>query len=284
MIRKGLCLLLLPALILNGCASTTHSEREKPSAKPQLLDSASEEVAIGEQIHSQIISTFFPYTDPKVTEYIAEIGRKLVLHAKRQELPYRFTLLYDDKIYATSAPGGFVYLTTGMIYFLDNEAELAGIMAHEIGQLQYRDPRLSHSREVLEQVMRTASMVAPAFGGIGALAAIGLALVHSQTLPNERSAEQRLRDADRLALKYLLEAGYDPQGFMDVQEKFLRAKDDMLPYFYDYYQSRPLTEERWLALTHAFGKLPLEGKDLSTRYQEFQEATRGVRDIYKHPV
>ena len=71
------------------------------------------------------------------------------------------------------------------------------------------------------------------------------------------------------------------QALMDVQEHFLRAGDKMTPYFYDYYQSRPITEERMKAIREGFQKLPLSERSLTTDAVEYQEVTKGVREIYK---
>lgn len=262
-------------IFLNGCASA-----KSKNAVSDLSASAAQEVAIGQQIHSQILSSFYPYTDKKVTEYVARVGDSLAEHARREEIPYRFTVLYSDKIYAASAPGGFVYLTTGMLYFLENEAELAAVMAHEIAQIQYKDPQLSQTRKVLESVTRGGAMVAPAFGSIGALAALGLAVVNNMALAKV-PMEKRLMRADARAFKYMTEAGYDPQGMIDLFYKFLNAKNEIIPYFYDYYQSRPITEGRVQAMQKAFEKLPLDGKSFDTHRQAYQETMRDVAELYK---
>lgn len=237
-------------------------------------------MAIGQQIHSQILSSFYPYTDKKVVNYVTKVGDSLAGHARRDEIPYRFTVLYSDKIYAASAPGGFVYLTTGMLHFLDNESELAAVMAHEIAQLQYKDPQLSKTKKVLESVTRGGAMVAPAFGSIGALAALGLAVVHNMSQA-QVPMEKRLMRADARAFTYMTEAGYDPQGMIDVFYKFLNAESEMIPYFYDYYQSRPITESRVQAMQDAFEELPLEGKTFNAQYQAYQETMKGVSEMYK---
>ena len=78
--------------------------------------------------------------------------------------------LYSEKIYATSAPGGFVYVTTGMLTYLENEAELAGILAHEIGEQQFKDPRFSKIQKGIEHMTHGVALVGPLFGQIGALA------------------------------------------------------------------------------------------------------------------
>ena len=82
-------------------------------------------------------------------------------------------------------------------------------------------------------------------------------------------------------MRYLTESGYDPQALITVQEHFLNAGDKVTPYFYDYYQSRPITEKRMAALNKEFGKLPLAEKELTTSAAEYLQMTRGIREIYK---
>ncbi|MCB9799475.1 MAG: M48 family metalloprotease [Candidatus Omnitrophica bacterium] len=243
--------------------------------------SISEEIQIGQQIHQQITSEFYLYTEPKAREYIESIGQKLAAAAERQEIEYHFFLLYSNKIHATSAPGGFVYVTTGMLNFLDNEAQLAAVLAHEIGELQYRDPRLSEKRKAWHEISRAGAGIAPAFGPFGILAAIGFVAVHAATSAVPEDPAKRMVKADSLALDYLIESGYDPQAMLDLMGKFLRADSKTLPYFYDYYQNRPISQERMDNLEESFAKTPLEGKSLTTNYHVYQEQTKGIREIYK---
>ncbi len=273
--RRPLAFLLILSILSSGCASD-----KKNSVSPSISKSAAEEVAIGEQINATIMSSFYPYTEPRVVNYVNKIGGELAAHSGRK-LPYRFTLLYSDKIYATSAPGGFIYLTTGMLYFLENEAELAAVMAHEIGELQYQDPKLSRSRKVLDAVTKGGGLVAPAFGGIGMLALIGLVGVNMAANKQGPSAEQKLSKADGLALHYMVNSGYDPQGMMDLLYKFLSAKNEVIPFFFDYAKSRPITEQRFHALQKEFSKLPLQEKTLSVNRKEYKEMIAGVAEIYQ---
>jgi predicted Zn-dependent protease len=267
--------ILVFCLVLSGCASSRERKSEDGGAGD------AQEAAIGAQIHTTILQSFYPYTDPKVVGYINEIGGSLTEHAQR-DLSYRFTILYSDKIYATSAPGGYVYVTTGMLYFLENEAELAAVLAQEIGHLQFKNPHIvANSRKVLDTIAKGGAMVGPAFGPIGALAALGLVMVSNVSQPNEMLPEDKMVMADKRALHYMLEAGQDPQGLIDVTQRFLRANNEVVPYFYDYYRSRPITEARMAALNKEFSKLPLEGRDFQTRYEIYQEMTKGVREMYR---
>lgn len=263
-------------LALQGCASNRSS-----AGGGSLLRADAQELAVGQQINNAILRSFYPYTDPKVVEYVNGLGESLMKYSER-DLSYRFTILYSDKIYATSAPGGFVYVTTGMLYFLDNEAELAGVLAHEIAELQFRNVNIeADSRKVLDAITKGGVMVGPAFGPIGALAAVGLAALNQVSQPREMQPEEKLIRADRKALSYMAQAGHDPQGLVDVFYKILRADNEVIPYFYDYYQSRPISEGRFLALNETFSQLPIQEKSFSTNREMYQEVTKGIREMYR---
>ena len=236
---------------------------------------------MGRRINAEIMSSFRPYTAPKVVDYVNKIGKSLTNYAKRQELDYRFTVLYNDKIYATSAPGGYVYITTGMLYFLDNEAELAAILAHEIGHLQYKDPRLSVARRTLNAVTESGAMIAPMFGQLGMLASLGFVAVHAVTNHGELNPEKKLSQADRLGMDYMVKAGHDPQGMIDIQYKFLKADQSLIAFFFDYAESRPITMDRFKKIEAEFAKLPLAGKNFSTNHEIYKEITRGIGEIYQ---
>ena len=269
---------LLCVFLISGCAST--AEYDRPPAAPK-NSHLTEEQRTGEAIHQEILASFHPYTDPKVVRYVDDLGHLLAAQAKRRDLEYRFTILYSEKIYATSAPGGYIYVTTGMLNFLQNEAELAAVLAHEIGEQQTVDRRFTKRDDAINAATQVGSAVGPMFGPLGSLASLGLVLLQAYNESSYKTPGERLLESDASAMKYLMNAGYDPQALMDVQERFLKAGEKMAPYFMDYYQSRPITEERVLAIKQEFQNLPLSGKSLITDPLEYQEVTRGVREIYK---
>jgi len=267
-------------MLLSGCASQQGSSLPKASVH-SAVEPLSSEMEIGQKIHAQILSSFYVYTDQHVVDYLNGLGRRLASHAERQDLDYRVTLLYSDKIYATSAPGGFVYITTAMMSTVQSEAELAAILAHEIARLQYRDPSLSEARKTLQEVTKAGAMVASVFGPIGALAAMGLVGINAAATPHSRTPEKQLEEADHLAMAYLVASGLDPQAMLDVLERFMTLQQSDLPRYYDYYQARPITQDRAAAIQLDFNQINLEGKTFETGYQEYQELSRGVREIYR---
>ncbi|MBI4711618.1 MAG: M48 family metalloprotease [Candidatus Omnitrophica bacterium] len=167
---------LLCFLLTNGCATT--SEYDRPAVTSQ-SSNLSEEQKTGEAIHREILASFHPYTDPKVVHYVDDLGHSMAAQAKRHDLDYRFTILYSEKIYATSAPGGYVYITTGMLNFLQNEAELAAVLAHEIGQQQTVDRRFTKRDDAINAAAQVGSAVGPMFGPLGSLASLGLVLLQA---------------------------------------------------------------------------------------------------------
>ncbi|MBN1687501.1 MAG: M48 family metalloprotease [Candidatus Omnitrophica bacterium] len=269
---------LILSLVFSGCVRDRAVKKSQITTK--IPREISEEIEIGEKIHAEILSNFYTYTDPLVVAYVQQIGQALARQAKRQEIPYRFTVLYHDNVYATSAPGGHVYITTGFLNMLDNEAELAGVIAHEVGELQFRDPQLSQARKALQAVSQAGAVVGPLLGEIGALAMLGLTLVHAAVAVNQMTPEERVMKSDAYALQYMTEADFDPQGLVDVLYKFLHTETEMTPYFYDYYQIRPITENRFEKMKDAFSKLPLEGRTFRTNREIYQDATKGIREIY----
>ena len=169
-----------------------------------------------------------------------------------------------------------------MLNFLENEAELAAVLAHEIGEQQTVDRHFTKRKDdVITAVAKTGSAVGPMFGPLGSLASLGFVLLQAYNESSYKTPEERLLLSDAVAMKYLMNTGYDPQALMDVQKHFLQAGEKMTPYFYDYYQSRPITEARIRAIEKGFQKLPLGGKSLITDAVEYQTMTRGVREMYK---
>ncbi|MFA6599984.1 MAG: M48 family metalloprotease [Candidatus Omnitrophota bacterium] len=278
--RAVTAFLLVLVLGFPGCASQGAKARgEGVNDSQAMTGELGREIAAGREINESILAAFYPYTEPEVVSYVNQIGHSLADHAQRQELPYSFTILYDEKIHATSAPGGYVYLTTGMLRFLDNESELAGVLAHEIAQLQSRDPRLSRLKKVMDQMTQGAAMAAPLVGQIGAAAMAGLLVMQILFEAVRPRSEKRGQRADAKALGYMVAAGYDPQGLIDVQYRFLEADKALRPYFLDYYQSHPITQKRFKNLQKEFANLPLEGKSFTTNREAYQEATKGIRQM-----
>ncbi len=176
--------------------------------------SARQEVALGEQINEELLSKqvrLFP--NPEAQNYINQIGQRLVQASQRPNIPYTFQVIDDRNINAFATMGGFVYVHTGLIAAASNEAELASVIAHEIGHIA--------GRHAIKQ-MRQAAVAAGIASAVGVdrnkLVQIGVELALNR--PKSREAEY---EADRMGLETLIRAGYSPRGAIDFMTKLLKS-------------------------------------------------------------
>lgn len=170
-----------------------------------------QEVNLGQQTDRAIKQQGVRIYDdnPEIVAYINEIGQDLAETSQRSQIPYTFQIVDDDSINAFATSGGFVYINKGLIEEADTEAELAGVMAHEIGHIV--------GRHAINQ-MREITLASGIVGALGVaeddLVNIGVQL--ALFLPHSREAEY---EADELGFVNMGEAGYDQQGIVAFMEK-----------------------------------------------------------------
>ena len=172
------------------------------------------EVALGRQLSQEVESSARLVTDPVIVEYVNRIGQNLVRNSDAR-VPFTIKVLDTEEVNAFALPGGFFYVNSGLILAADNEAELAGVMAHEIAHVAARHATKNMTRA---QIWNMASVPLIFIGGPIAFAVsevAGLA-VPLGFLKFSRDAE---READLLGLEYDYATGYDPQAFVEFFEK-----------------------------------------------------------------
>ena len=172
------------------------------------------QIAMGRQYSEQVESTAKMIKDPAITEYINRVGQNLVRNSDSQ-VPFTIKVVDSDDVNAFALPGGFFYVNSGLILAADNEAELAGVMAHEIAHVAACHIARENTRS---QLVNLASIpLIFVGGGIGYAiqSAAGLA-VPMGFLKFSRSFES---EADYLGVQYLYKSGYDPQAFTAFFEK-----------------------------------------------------------------
>lgn len=177
------------------------------------LMSASEEVALGRSQHPQILEEFGgEYADPEIRAYVDRIGRRLVAGTETPDAHFTFTVLDSPIVNAFAVPGGYVYVTRGLLALANDEAELAGVIGHEIGHVTARHGAQRHSRNVI--VGLGAGLLGAIIGNAGASELLNLgAGLYLRSYSREQEFE-----ADSLGLRYLARADYDPDamaGFLD---------------------------------------------------------------------
>ena len=176
--------------------------------------SVEKQIAMGKQYAQEVETTSKLITDPVVTEYVNRVGQNLVRNSDA-EVPFTIRVLDSDDVNAFALPGGFFFVDSGLILAADNEAEMAGVMAHEIAHVAACHAARENTRG---QLMNLASIpLIFVGGGIGyaGYEAAGLALPLT-LLSFSRAFEA---EADYLGVEYMYKAGYDPQAFTAFFEK-----------------------------------------------------------------
>jgi len=185
--------------------------------------SIEKQVAMGKAYAQQVEAQTKMITDPVVTEYVNRIGQNIVRNSDSQ-VPFTIKVIDSDEINAFALPGGFFFVNSGLILAADEEAELAGVMAHEIAHVAACHAARENTRG---EMMNLASIPLIFIGGpIGyaGYEAAGLALPMT-FLHFSRSFEA---EADYLGLQYMYKAGYDPQAFISFFEK-VQAQEKKKP-------------------------------------------------------
>ncbi len=181
------------------------------------------EIRMGKEYSQQVEASVKLVQDPVVTEYVNRIGQNLVRNSDAQ-VPFTIKVIDSDEVNAFALPGGFFYVNSGLILAADEEAELAGVMAHEIAHVAARHA----TRQITRAQWANIGTIPLIFvgGGIGyaARSLAGLALPMT-FLSFSRGFEA---EADYLGLQYMYKTGYDPQAFVSFFEK-LQAKEKKKP-------------------------------------------------------
>lgn len=195
----------LAFLILSGCATNPVTGR------PDLaFMSEADEIRIGQQMHPQILQQYGAYDDAEVQNYVNEVGQRLVATSHRSNIKYTFTVLDSDEVNAFATPGGYIYITRGIMAYLNSEAELAAVVGHEIGHVAARHAVRQQSQSSI--------------AGVGAIA-VGI-LTGSGDLANltNEAATALVRgygrdmelEADRLGAENINAIGFSAENMVDV--------------------------------------------------------------------
>src|SRR5438045_94355 len=204
--------------------------------------SIEKELMLGHELAAEVEHQVRLLNDPVISDYVNSVGQKLVRNSDAQ-VPFTIKVVDDEEINAFALPGGFFYVNTGLIMAAENEAELAGVMAHEIAHVAARHATKNATKR---DMWNFASIPLIFVGGpIGvAIRQVSSFAVPMSFLKFSRDAE---READLLGMEYQYAAGYDPQAFIDffeklqVQTKKGKHKQNVLARAF---ATHPMTEDR----------------------------------------
>ena len=175
------------------------------------LFSEEEEIQLGRGSDPKIVAAMGLYDDESIQRYVQNLGRALADASERPHLPWTFRVLDEPVINAFALPGGYIYVTRGILAYLESEAELAGVLGHEIGHVTARHSVEQLSRTELTQIgPRLAGILGPRVQN-----AVGLVLAPLQLFELKFSRDDE-RQADALGVRYMARLGYEPQELAEV--------------------------------------------------------------------
>jgi predicted Zn-dependent protease len=203
--------------------------------------SLDKQVAMGQQYAQQIEHAAKLVTDPVVTEYVNRIGQNLVRNSD-SKVPFTIKVIDTDEINAFALPGGFFYVNSGLLLAADNEAELAGVMAHEIAHVAACHVAREQTRSNIVNLASIPLIFVP--GGWAVYEATQAALSIGVPLTFMKFSRNFESEADFLGMEYMYKTGYDPQSFISFFEK-IEAQEKKKPgAIAKAFSSHPMTPDR----------------------------------------
>ena len=250
--RLGCCLAAAAMAALAACTGVVNpatGERQYTALSP------SEEIQLGKSEHPKVTAQYGGAYDSRALQsYVTGIGNRLAKVSELPDLKFTFTVLDSDIVNAFALPGGYVYVSRGLLALADNEAEVAGVLAHEIGHVTARHTAQRVTQQQYGQFGTAAATILGAvlFGDTGAQLGQQVVGMGAQAWVAGYSRDQEFQ-ADELGVRYLARAGYDPQamstfldalGQNDKLQQRLRGKGEAESAASDWFASHPRTPDR----------------------------------------
>ena len=241
---------ILGLILALACGAYAADSRTK--LKPGInLFSPQQDIEMGQEASKQADRELQLLNDRQAINYVNSLGRQLAAHAPGEKYPYQFKIVNDTAINAFALPGGFIYVNRGAIEAADNEAQIAGVMAHEIGHVVMRHGTNQVSKAYLAQAPLAVLGGALGNNSIGSvLGQLGVSLgLNSLFLKYSRDAETQ---ADVLGTQILHDSGYDPKAMVEFFEKIqAESKDRAVQFLSDH----PNPENRITNVQHEIERL-----------------------------
>lgn len=261
--------LLLAATLATAVACATNPVTGKRELS---FMSESQEISIGQELDREVQQEMGMYDDPALQAYVEEIGMRMARASQRPNLPWHFTVVDVPAVNAFALPGGYIYITRGILPYLDNEAELAGVLGHEIAHVTARHAAQAYTRATGASLgLLLGGIFVPQIRPFGDLAESGVGLLF---LRYGRDDELQ---ADQLGAEYAAGGGWDPSAipaFLTTLGRIDEAADrNGVP---NWLSTHPQPEDRVVRVQAAVEKLRVPGQQSTTARDAYLARIDGV--------
>ncbi len=227
--------------------------------------SIEKEIQLGKQLAAEVEKHAKIVDDPVLAEYVNRIGQNLV-HNSDAKVPFTIKVIDSDEINAFALPGGYFFVNTGLIELAEDEAELAGVMAHEIAHVAARHGTRSATRAQLIQFASIPLLFIGGWAGYGIQQAANFAIPMTM-LKFSRNFE---KDADFLGVQYMYKAGYDPASMVQFFERLKAAQKKNKNAVAQAFSTHPLTKNRIKLVQKTIDELLPDQPEYAVTSSEFQ--------------
>jgi beta-barrel assembly-enhancing protease len=234
---------------VTGCAAGINRKGVISQELPLTVDDLAE-IRSGDQNHEKVLWEYRLYDSPKLQKYCNTIAANIAAVSTRPHLPYRVILLDHDEVNVFGGPGGYIYITRGLFQFIESEAELASVIAHEITHVanyQYSSiPHLSKVRKVYGLMLQGSELARNNGAGVyGTAANYGLkGLGKAAPMMAKRFTNDDEIVTDEKAIDSLAQAGYDPRAYQAFIERISKIEMDDVSRFVRFLNTHPPFQDR----------------------------------------
>ncbi len=265
--KLALALAVIAVSLVQACATNPVTGKREIS-----LMSEAQEVAMGREADVEVQKEMGIYNDPALLEYVQGVGRRLAAHSHRPQLEWHFSIVDEAAVNAFALPGGYVYLTRGILAYLNDEAELAGVLGHEIGHVTARHAAQQYTRAMGGQLgLLGLGIFVPAARPFGQISAQAMSVLF---LKYGRDDELQ---ADQLGAEYAARTGYDPAAvpeFLTTLGRIEEASDSRgIP---NWLSTHPQAADRVTRIQQTVATLKTPGATVARDRDQYLKQIDGV--------
>ena len=275
---------VLAALSLLSAAAFAEDKKNDPEAigdrdvgKGVNFYSLEKEIALGKQLAQEVERQAKIIDDPIISEYVNRVGQNLVRNSDAK-VPFTIKVLDTEEVNAFALPGGFFFVNSGLILKADTEAELAGVMAHEIAHVAARHGTRQATRGELINIGTIPLIFMGGWTGYIIRQGAGLAIPMG-FLQFTKAFE---KEADYLGLQYLYKSGYDPTAFVDFFEKIQTLEKKKPGTMAKVFSTHPMTDDRIKTAQTEIDKILVAKPEYVVNTSEFNDVKGRLNMLHNH--